>query len=166
MLPLIRRARAEDAVRIGAIARAAYSKYLARIGREPAPMLADFAAEIAADRVVVIGTDGRIDGYMIAWPETDAYFIDNVAVDPAQQGKGLGRQLIRHAVAEAKRRRQRGDDGELANVRAHGICRNASRGGEGVPPDLHALGSWTMTKNERQEGLERRPGRLGSLIRS
>jgi ribosomal protein S18 acetylase RimI-like enzyme len=68
-------------------------------------MLADFAAEIAADHVVVIGTDGRIDGYMIAWPETDAYFIDNVAVDPAQQGKGLGRQLIRHAVAEAKRHR-------------------------------------------------------------
>jgi len=93
MLPLIRRARAEDAVRIGAIARAAYSKYVARIGREPAPMLADFAAAIAADHVVVIGTDGRIDGYMIAWPETDAYFIDNVAVDPAQQGRGLGRQL-------------------------------------------------------------------------
>jgi ribosomal protein S18 acetylase RimI-like enzyme len=108
MLPLIRKARAEDAVRIGAIARAAYSKYVkyvVRIGREPAPMLADFAAEIAADRVVVIGTDGRIDGYMIAWPEMDAYFIDNVAVDPAQQGKGLGRQLIRHAVAEAKRHR-------------------------------------------------------------
>jgi ribosomal protein S18 acetylase RimI-like enzyme len=105
MLPLIRRARAEDAVRIGAIARAAYSKYVARIGRWPAPMLADFAAEIAADHVVVIGTDGRIDGYMIAWPETDAYFIDNVAVDPAQQGKGLGRQLIRHAVAEATRHR-------------------------------------------------------------
>jgi ribosomal protein S18 acetylase RimI-like enzyme len=105
MLPLIRRARVEDAVRIGAIARAAYSKYVARIGREPAPMLADFAAEIAADHVVVTGTDGRIDGYMIAWPETDAYFIDNVAVDPAQQGKGLGRQLIRHAVAEATRHR-------------------------------------------------------------
>jgi len=105
MLPLIRRARVEDAIRIGAIARAAYSKYMARIGREPAPMLADFATEIAADHVVVIGTDGRIDGYMIAWPETDAYFIDNVAVDPAQQGKGLGRQLIRHAVAEAKRHR-------------------------------------------------------------
>jgi ribosomal protein S18 acetylase RimI-like enzyme len=105
MLPLIRKARAEDAVRIGAIAWAAYSKYVARIGREPAPMLADFAAEIAADHVVVTGTDGRIDGYMIAWPETDAYFIDNVAVDPAQQGKGLGRQLIRHAVAEATRHR-------------------------------------------------------------
>jgi hypothetical protein len=58
MPPFIRKARAEDVVRIGAIAPAAYLKYLPRIGREPAPMVADFAAEIAADRVVVIGTAG------------------------------------------------------------------------------------------------------------
>jgi ribosomal protein S18 acetylase RimI-like enzyme len=103
MPPLIRKARAEDVVLIGAIARAAYFKYLPRIGREPAPMVADFAAEIAADRVVVIGTAGAVDGYMIAWPENDSYFIDNIAVDPLQQGKGLGRQLMDHAVDEAKR---------------------------------------------------------------
>jgi ribosomal protein S18 acetylase RimI-like enzyme len=103
MPPLIRTARAEDAARIGAIARAAYVKYVPRIGREPAPMVADFAAEVAAGHVVVIGTAAALDGYLIGWPETDAYFIDNIAVDPAQQGKGLGRQLIAHAVREAKR---------------------------------------------------------------
>ena len=100
MPPLIRRARAEDATRIAAIARAAYLKYVPRIGCEPAPMM---AAEIAADRVVVIGTAGAVDGYMIAWPENDSYFIDNIAVDPLQQGKGLGRQLVDRAVDEAKR---------------------------------------------------------------
>jgi len=105
MPPLIRKATAEDAARIGAIARAAYGKYVSRIGREPAPMVADFAAEVAAGRVVVIGTAGAVDGYMIAWPETDAYVIDNIAIDPARQGEGLGRQLIDHAVGEAKRRR-------------------------------------------------------------
>ena len=68
-------------------------------------MVADFAAEVAAGHVVVIGTAEAVDGYMIAWPETDAYFIDNIAVDPARQGEGLGHQLIDHAVGEAKRRR-------------------------------------------------------------
>ena len=66
-------------------------------------MVADFPAEIAAGRTVVIEAEGRIAGYMIAWPEADAYFIDNVAVDPGMQGRGLGRQLMDHAAAEAKR---------------------------------------------------------------
>jgi ribosomal protein S18 acetylase RimI-like enzyme len=105
MPALIRQAMPEDTARIGAIARAAYAKYVPRIGREPAPMVADFAAEVAAGHVVVIGTAGAVDGYMIAWPETDAYLIDNIAIDPARQGEGLGRHLMDHAVGEAKRRR-------------------------------------------------------------
>ena len=54
--PLIRSATADDVERIGAIAHAAYVKYVPRIGREPSPMVADYAAEIAAHRVVVIET--------------------------------------------------------------------------------------------------------------
>src|SRR5438128_12493351 len=96
--PLIRTHTPEDAARIGAIARAAYAKYVPRIGREPAPMVADFPAEVAAGHVVVIGTAGAVDGYMIAWPEADAYLIDNIAIDPARQGQGLGRRLMDHAV--------------------------------------------------------------------
>ena len=68
-------------------------------------MLADFAAEIVAGRVIVIATAGGVNGYMIAWPEADAYFIDNIAVDPECQGEGLGRHLIVHAATEAKRLR-------------------------------------------------------------
>jgi ribosomal protein S18 acetylase RimI-like enzyme len=68
-------------------------------------MLADFAAEIVAGRVMVIETAGEVDGYMIAWPEADAYFIDNLAVDPKRQGEGLGRHLIAHAATEARRLR-------------------------------------------------------------
>lgn len=101
----IRSATAGDVARIGAIARAAYVKYVPRIGREPAPMIADYEAEVAARRVVVIEAAGKVSGYMVAWPEPDAYFIDNIAVDPECQGEGLGRCLIEHAAAEATRLR-------------------------------------------------------------
>ena len=103
--PLIRHARTEDAVRIGAIARTVYRKYVARIGREPAPMLADYDTEIAAHRVVVMESAKTLIGYMIAWPEAHGYIIDNIAIDPARQGEGLGRRLIEYAAAEAARLR-------------------------------------------------------------
>ena len=68
-------------------------------------MVADYDAEIAAHRVVVIETAEKVSGYMVAWPEADAYFIDNIGVDPGHQGEGLGRRLIQHAAAEANRLR-------------------------------------------------------------
>lgn len=99
----MRAATAIDADVIGVIARTAYSKYVPRMGQAPAPMSADFAAHIARDTVVVVESDEQVRGYMIAWPEADAYFIDNIAVDPEAQGRGLGRRLIEYAVSEAQR---------------------------------------------------------------
>ncbi|MET0630527.1 MAG: GNAT family N-acetyltransferase [Xanthobacteraceae bacterium] len=103
--PMIRMAVPGDAQRLAAIAVAAYAKYVPRIGREPMPMRADFPAAIAAGHVVVIEHAGAIQGYLVAWAEPDAYFLDNIAVDPAHAGTGLGRALIGHAAAEARRRR-------------------------------------------------------------
>jgi ribosomal protein S18 acetylase RimI-like enzyme len=40
---------------------------------------------------------------MVAWPQADGYFIDNIAVDPAEQGRGLGRRLMDHAERAARR---------------------------------------------------------------
>jgi ribosomal protein S18 acetylase RimI-like enzyme len=101
--PHIRGATADDAARMRAIARAAYAKYVPRIGREPSPMVADYEAAVAANQAVVIEATGRVRGYMIAWPEPDAYFIENIGVDPEYQGEGLGRCLIDHAVTQADR---------------------------------------------------------------
>src|SRR5262249_1637164 len=147
MRSLIRKAMAKDTARIGAIARAAYAKYVPRIGREPPPMVADFAAEVAAGHVVVIATAGAVDGYMIAWPETDAYLVDNIAIDPARQGEGLGRQLMDHAVGEARRRRlsairlyTNAAMTENLSIYAHmGFVENPSGGREGIQPGLSAL---------------------------
>jgi ribosomal protein S18 acetylase RimI-like enzyme len=101
--PHIREATEGDAAPMRAIARAAYAKYVPRIGREPSPMVADYEAAVAANRAVVIEAGGSVRGYMIAWPELDAYFIENIGVDPECQGGGLGRCLIDHAVLQADR---------------------------------------------------------------
>ena len=100
---MIRKAIEADVGRIVSIAHAAYVKYVPRIGREPPPMLADFAAEIAAGHVVVIEVRRAVEGYLISWPKMAVYFIDNIAVSPMHQGSGLGRQLMEYAVREARR---------------------------------------------------------------
>jgi ribosomal protein S18 acetylase RimI-like enzyme len=92
-----------DASEIRRIARAAYAKYVPRIGREPAPMAADYDADVAAQRAVVIEADAKLCGYMVAWPESDTYFIENIGIEPQHQGSGLGRLLIEHAVLQVRR---------------------------------------------------------------
>jgi ribosomal protein S18 acetylase RimI-like enzyme len=99
----LRAAVPSDEARLREIARAAYAKYVPRIGREPMPMGADFAPEIAAGHAFVVESEGEVAGYMVAWAEPDAYFIDNIAVDPTRQGTGLGRELINRAVEAARR---------------------------------------------------------------
>jgi ribosomal protein S18 acetylase RimI-like enzyme len=100
---MIRPARASDATKLEAIARAAYVKYVARLGREPVPISADYPAAIRAGHAIVIERGNDIAGYLIGWPEPDVYFIDNVAVDPAHQGYGLGRALFQGAVVQAEK---------------------------------------------------------------
>ena len=48
-----------------------------------------------------------MSGHLVAWPDGDAYFIDNIGVEPGYQGARLGRRLIDHAAAEADRLRLR-----------------------------------------------------------
>ncbi len=99
----IRPATPDDAARIIAIAEAAYAKYVPRLGgQKPGPLLTDYPAAIAAGHTVVIGRE-TIDGYMVAEPEADAHVIHILGVDPAAQGQGLGRRLIEHAEADARR---------------------------------------------------------------
>jgi GNAT superfamily N-acetyltransferase len=99
----IRQATGDDVERIEAIALAAYSKYVARIGRKPAPMLADFRKSVALDRVVVIEAAGLLAGYRVGWPERQSYFIEDIAVDPSHQARGFGRLLMQDAIDCARR---------------------------------------------------------------
>ncbi len=90
---------------VEACARAAYEKYIERIGREPAPMVADFAGSIDAGQLWVAIDDGGLSGYVVFYPRGDHLHLENLAVLPGQQGRGIGRALIAHVEEEARRLR-------------------------------------------------------------
>jgi GNAT superfamily N-acetyltransferase len=98
----LRIATADDKPAIEAIVEAAYSHYIARIGRRPGPMLDDYGALIAAGTVRVMDCDGDLKGLLVLIPEADAMLLDNVAVHPSAQGTGLGRQMMLFAEQAAR----------------------------------------------------------------
>lgn len=93
---MIRRAEPSDAVACAAIAHAAYQRYVPLIGRPPAPMVADFPRHIVDDTVFVFD-DGKVKGYVVLQEQADGAWLDNIAVDPAYHGEGIGGALIREA---------------------------------------------------------------------
>ena len=52
-------------------------------------------------KIVVLEVERTVVGYMVAWPESDAYFIENIGVDTAIAGQRSGRRLMDHAATEA-----------------------------------------------------------------
>ena len=100
----IRLARDDEAEAVRRLVLDAYGHYVARIGKPPGPMLDDYAQRIAQRQVSVIEEDGRLLGILVLEEESDAILLDNIAILPAAQGRGLGRALIAHAEAETRRR--------------------------------------------------------------
>jgi len=97
----LRPARAEDLAAVHALIERAYARYIPRIGRRPAPMDDDHAAQIEAGQVTVLEGDGGdvILGVLVTELEADHIHVATVAVDPACHGRGMGRRLL----AEAER---------------------------------------------------------------
>jgi len=93
----LRPAVAADASAIRDLTRAAYTKWIAVIGREPKPMMADYAAAVRNHRIDLLHVDGQPAALIEVIPEADHLLIENVAVAPRFQGRGLGRQLMAHA---------------------------------------------------------------------
>lgn len=82
---------------------AAYRRYEPLIGRPPMPMLTDFAAAVR-DHDVWLAEDGAtLVAVLEVVAKEDHLWIDNVAVAPERQRRGLGRGLLAHAEAEARR---------------------------------------------------------------
>jgi GNAT superfamily N-acetyltransferase len=90
-------ATAEDAGAIRSLTREAYAKWVPIIGREPKPMTANYEAAVRNHRIDLLRLDGRLAALVEMIPETDHILIENIAVSPAFQGRGLGRTLMAHA---------------------------------------------------------------------
>lgn len=95
--PALRRAVADDAAAVRALTREAYAKWVPVIGREPLPMQADHDEAVRRHRVDLAFLDGGLAALVETIDKGDHLVIENVAVAPAFQGRGLGRCLLAHA---------------------------------------------------------------------
>ena len=100
--PGLRHATAADLPAIKALIGAAYAKYLPRMDKPPAPMLRDYGPSVADGTTWVTGSP--ITAVLTLYPREDHLLIENIAVHPGAQGRGLGRDLLVFAEREAIRR--------------------------------------------------------------
>jgi predicted N-acetyltransferase YhbS len=90
----IRPASPGDAAAMRALTRAAYGHYVARMGREPAPMTEDLERAAATGSAQLAWAGDELVGMIELVVEPDAVLVRNVAVSPDAQGSGLGSRLL------------------------------------------------------------------------
>jgi RimJ/RimL family protein N-acetyltransferase len=106
---VIRPARAEDEAALRALDCAVWTP-LASPGPAPAPDAPFFRPGVTAADVLVAEEDGELAGYVALGPSTrldsnrHVLLIHGLAVAVSYRGRGLGRELIDAAAAEATRR--------------------------------------------------------------
>jgi GNAT superfamily N-acetyltransferase len=98
----LRRAGPADAAAVRDLTRAAYAKWVPLIGREPLPMRADYGRAVVEHMIDLWEEGGELLALIETIPETDHLLIENLAVRPEAQGRGLGGRLLRHAEVLAR----------------------------------------------------------------
>jgi ribosomal protein S18 acetylase RimI-like enzyme len=98
----LRRAGADDAQAVRDLTRAAYARWVPVIGREPRPMQADYEAAVRDHRIDLLFVDGALAALIETVAQPDHLLVENVAVLPAFQGRGLGPRLMAHAEVLAR----------------------------------------------------------------
>ena len=97
----MRRAGPADVAAVRELTRAAYARWVPVIGREPLPMQVDYARAVVDHRIDLL-EEGGLVAVIEMIPRQDHLWIENVAVHPSQQGRGLGSRLLAHAEAVAR----------------------------------------------------------------
>ena len=139
---IARPAREGEAETLRRIAAAAYQHYVPRIGRAPAPMTADYTAAVHRGQAWVAVEDGEVTGFVILVTEPGYLLLENVAVLPAAQGRGIGARLL--ALAEEHARSLR-----LPEIRLYT--------NEAMTENLtyYARHGYTETHRMQQDGFQR-----------
>ncbi|HEX4204174.1 MAG TPA: GNAT family N-acetyltransferase [Ktedonobacteraceae bacterium] len=78
------------------------------MGREPAPLHADYEALIAQGVVYVLANEEEVRGVLVMMSRERSLLVENVAVDPRFQGQGLGQVLM--AFVEQQGRKEQLDE--------------------------------------------------------
>jgi GNAT superfamily N-acetyltransferase len=89
-----------DALR--SIAVVAYQHYVPRIGQAPAPMTADYVQAVRRRQAWVAVEGGQVIGFAILIAQPGYLLLDNVAVRPDVQGRGIGTRLLDLAEDHAR----------------------------------------------------------------
>jgi N-acetylglutamate synthase-like GNAT family acetyltransferase len=114
--PTLRPATDADVARLTELVQAAYGHYVERLGGPPRPLVDDYAEVVRTMEVTVAEREGEIAGLIVLAVDEQGLLVDNVAVDPAHQGTGVGRVLLERAEQEA---RERGLD--TVHLYTHGL---------------------------------------------
>ena len=102
---MIRQATASDEPKVRECAEQAYARYVPLIGRKPAPMVADFSAQIAKGEVFVATDDQEgLQGFIVFFAEGNHILLENVAVLPGAAGRGVGKALVNFCETAARER--------------------------------------------------------------
>jgi ribosomal protein S18 acetylase RimI-like enzyme len=84
------------------IAAVAYEPYVARMDQLPAPMTADYAQAVRNGWAWVAVGRGELVGFVILVAQPGYLLLENVAVLPAAQGRGIGTRLLTLAEEQAR----------------------------------------------------------------
>ncbi len=98
----IRRADPPDADAVRSLVREAYAQWIPVIGREPLPMKADYEKAVRRHEIDLLYADESLIALIEVFLTDDHLFIENIAVSPKHQGKGLGHHLLNLAETKAK----------------------------------------------------------------
>ncbi|PWW11683.1 GNAT family N-acetyltransferase [Mangrovibacter plantisponsor] len=100
--PVIRPAQPADVSAIENIIQGAYSHYIERIGRKPAPMNCNYQEIVNTGDVWVLTNQGEVIGLIVLHRESNYVSVGSLAIDKMYQGKGLGKKLLVHAELHAR----------------------------------------------------------------